>query len=287
MGTPWDAAAPDYLREWVPRIVPYHQDLVREVNLRPGARVLVPSAGPGAEVLAVARVIGPTGFIRASDKSDAMVRLCREGVARAALPTRVECVVDDAASARGGPWDAILCAFGLWQFGSRCDVLRAWAEELSPEGQVGIITWGPGERSSPFEALRAALAEIAPDRTIPDPFVQAEREPMAAMFAAAGLTMVRHTVVRHTLSFPTTAAFVRAMRDGCTCRRLGEELGDALFERVAVRFCEGFGGPHAALAFDPPATIAIGAAGGGITGGLTRNLSGGTAGKLGEAGKSG
>jgi hypothetical protein len=82
---------------------------------------------------------------------------------------------------------------------------------------------------------------------------------MAAMFADAGLVMVRHTVVRHTLSFPTTTAFVEAMREGCTWRRLGDELGDAVFGRVAERFCESFGGPHAALAFDPPATIAVGA----------------------------
>jgi hypothetical protein len=55
MGTPWDRAALGYLEEWVPRFVPYHLDLVREMALAPGQRVLVPSAGPGAEVLPVAR----------------------------------------------------------------------------------------------------------------------------------------------------------------------------------------------------------------------------------------
>lgn len=258
MGTPWDAAAPQYLEEWVPRILPYHLDLVREMALAPGARVFVPSAGPGAEVLAAARVVGAAGFVRATDKSEAMVRLCREQVARAKLPARIECHVADASAAEGGPWDAVLCAFGLWQLGSRCDAIRAWAAELAPEGRVGIITWGPREPGSPFDRLRTSLEEIAPDRAVPDPFVQAEREAMAAMFAEAGLEMVRHTVVRHTLSFPTTAAFVMAMREGCSWRRVGEELGAVTFERVAVRFCESFGGPLAPLAFDPPATLAIG-----------------------------
>jgi hypothetical protein len=276
MGTPWDAAAPHYLQEWVPRIVPYHLDLVREVPLRPGARVFVPSAGPGAEVLAVARIVGPTGFVRATDKSDAMVRLCREQVARAAVQARIECVVDDASAAQGGPWDAVLCAFGLWQIGSRCDALRAWASELAPDGHVGIITWGPREPGSPFDAMREALADIAPEHAVPDPYVHAERGAMEAMFAEAGLVMVRHTVVRHTLSFPTTAAFVKAMRAGCSWRQLGDVLGDATFDRIAVRFCDAFGGPLAPLAFDPPATLAIGV-----------RPHGPTDRRLGESGKSG
>ena len=82
---------------------------------------------------------------------------------------------------------------------------------------------------------------------------------MANMFADAGLAMVRHTVVRHTLSFASAEAFVRAMREACTWRRIWEELGDARLERVAARFYEETGGPGAPLSFDPPATLAIAA----------------------------
>ena len=79
------------------------------------------------------------------------------------------------------------------------------------------------------------------------------------MFYGAGLAMVRHTVVRHTLSFASAEAFVRAMREACTWRRIWEELGDARLERVAARFYEETGGPGAPLSFDPPATLAIAA----------------------------
>ena len=80
MATPWDRAAAGYLDEWVPRFVPYHLDLVRELALHPGARVLVVSAGPGSEVLALARAVGNEGSVRATDKSEEMVRICREQV---------------------------------------------------------------------------------------------------------------------------------------------------------------------------------------------------------------
>jgi SAM-dependent methyltransferase len=262
MGTPWDRAAAGYLEEWVPRFVPYHLDLVRELALREGDRVLVTSAGPGAEVLAVARAVGAGGAVRATDKSAEMVRICHEQMDRAHLTTSVDCAQADASDASGGPWDAIVCAFGLWQLPSRVDAIRAWSKALAPKGKVGIITWGPSDAHGPFERLAAALRELEPDHAVPDPFVHAERDAMAAMFEEGDLVMVRHTVVHHTLSFKSAEAFVRAMRESCTWRRVWEELGDARLERVATRFYESYekeGGPNALLSFDPPATLAIAA----------------------------
>jgi hypothetical protein len=259
MGTPWDRAAESYLEEWVPRFMPYHLDLVREMALREGDRVLVTSAGPGSEVVAVARAIGPSGFVRATDRSAEMVRLCREQLERARLATLAQCVQCDANDANGGPWNAVLCAFGLWQLTGRVEALRAWAGALATHGKIGIITWGPSDPNEPFESLAHCLREVEPEYDVPTPHVHAARDAMASMFAEAGLTMVRHTVVRHTLSFTTAEAFVHAMREACTWRRVWEELGDGRLERVAARFYEKVGGPGTPLSFDPPATLAIAA----------------------------
>jgi threonine dehydrogenase-like Zn-dependent dehydrogenase len=259
MGTPWDRAAAGYLQEWVPRFVPYHLDLVREMAVRPGDRVLVTSAGPGAEVIAVARVVGDQGFVRATDTSPEMVRLCREQAQRARLPIAIECAVADASDSSGGPYHEVLSAFGLWQLPDRALALRSWASALGPKGKVGIITWGPTDPAEPFAKLSALLHELEPGCALPDPHGQGERRAMAAMFEQAGMVMVRHTVVRHTLGFASSQAFVRAMRESCTWRRVWEELGDARLERVAGRFYEWCGGPDRPLSFDPPATLAIAA----------------------------
>ncbi|MGH7296556.1 MAG: class I SAM-dependent methyltransferase [Polyangiaceae bacterium] len=258
MATPWDRAAEGYLEEWVPRFVPYHVDLLQEAALCPGDRVLVTSAGPGAEVLAVARSVGAAGFVRATDRSAEMVRICRERIAKARLATPVDCAQADAAEAGGGPWDAVLCAFGLWQLSRRVEVLRSWRESLAPDGKVALVTWGPSEAAEPFQILSACLRELEPALAAPDPHVHAERGAMAGMFGEAGLAMVRHTIVRHTLTFRSAEEFVSAMRESCTWRRLWEEMGDARMQRVAALFYERIGGPGRALSFDPPATIAIG-----------------------------
>jgi hypothetical protein len=187
-----------------------------------------------------------------------MVRICREQV-KAAGFANVEAHAADAADTTGGPWDAIVCAFGLWQIEDRGGLLRAWAEALSPNGKVGVLTWGPPDKDGPFEILAAKLAELEPAFHVPSPRVLADREPMALLFDEGGLAMVRHTVVRHTLVFLSAEHFVRAVKEACTWRRIWEALGDERLSRVAARFYDEVGGPDAPLSFDSPATIAIGA----------------------------
>jgi ubiquinone/menaquinone biosynthesis C-methylase UbiE len=259
MATPWDRAAPGYLDEWVPRFVPYHLDLVRELALSAGARVLVVSAGPGSEVLAVARTIGERGTVLATDKSDEMVRICREQVKNSGFTNIQARVADAADTSGGGPWDAIVCAFGLWQIEDRGALVRAWAEALAPSGKVGILTWGPPDRDGPFEILASCVAELEPALHVPSPHVLAEREAMRQLFDQGGLAMVRHTVVRHTLAFTSAERFVRSVKEACTWRRLWEQMGDERFSRVGARFYEKIGGPDVPLSFDSPATIALGA----------------------------
>jgi ubiquinone/menaquinone biosynthesis C-methylase UbiE len=256
MNSPWDRAAAAYVEEWVPRFVPYHLDLVHELALREGQRVLVVTAGPGAEVLAVARAVGEKGFVRATDASVAMVNLCKAQISKAGFDW-AQCDVADAGDTVGGPWDAIVCALGLWQIAERAAAIRAWRGALSPRGKVGVIAWGPPETDDPFEVLSRVLREVEPTLTGRNGRADAERVAMEAMFEEAGLAMVRHTVVRHVLSFPSAERFVRAMREGCTWRKTWEELGDTRMERVARAFYVWAGGPDAPLSFAPPAALAI------------------------------
>ncbi|MEO6421005.1 MAG: hypothetical protein ABIP39_16455, partial [Polyangiaceae bacterium] len=55
----------------------------------------------------------------------------------------------------------------------------------------------------------------------------------------------------------TAEAFVTAIREACTWRKIWEELGDARIARVAARFYGLVGGPDSPLTFEPPATLAI------------------------------
>ncbi len=258
MGTPFDRAAKRYIEEWVPRFVPYHLDLVRELSLAQGQRVLVASCGPGAEVLAVARAVGDRGKVRATDPSAEMVTICAEQVAKAGFPA-VTVERADADDVGEGNWNAVVCAFGLYKLADRGAVLRAWAGSLAPRGKVGVLTFGPPDDTDPFELLSRALAELEPDAVAKPPRIDADREAIARTFEEGGLSIVRQTVLRHTVSFATAEDFTDAIREGRTWRKIWEELGPERMGRVTARFYERVGGPTVPLVFEPAATLAIAA----------------------------
>jgi ubiquinone/menaquinone biosynthesis C-methylase UbiE len=258
MGTPWDRAAARYLEEWVPRFVPYHLDLIGELVLSKGQRVLVTSAGPGAEVLAVARAVGEAGLVRATEESSELVAICSEQVTKAGF-NFVRCEACPLQDVSGGPWNAIICAFGLWRTANRRAVLQTWAKALSPAGKIGVLTFGPPEDSDPFEVLARSLRELEPSAEATPARIPADRDSMTNMFEDAGLSLVRLTVLRHTISFPTAEAFTSAIREGRTWRRVFEELGPDRMGQVTARFYDRVGGPLAPLSWQPAVTLAIAA----------------------------
>jgi hypothetical protein len=260
MGTPWDRAAARYLDEWVPRFLPYQLDLIAELVLGPDQRVLVTSAGPGAEVLAVARAVGDGGVVRATEPNAELVAICAEQMHKAGFAF-VRSEQADPGDTSGGPWNAILCAFGLWRTAAaeRTSVLRAWGDALAPRGKIGVLTYGPPDESDPFELLTVALHELEPGAEAMPTRVPADRASMTSMFKAAGLSLIRLTVLRHTITFPTAEAFTAAIREGRTWRRVFEALGSARTGKVLARFYDRVGGPVAPLGWQPPVTLAIAA----------------------------
>ena len=258
MGTPWDRPATRYLEEWVPRFVPYHLDLVQELALTQGQRVLVVSAGPGAEVLAVARAVGDRGAVRATDLSEDLVGICDEQVKKAGFPSvRVEKAAPGDVGT--GNWNAVVCCFGLWRMSDRPSVLKSWAGALSAHGKVGVLTFGPPDADDPFELLAQALRDLEPNAAATPAGIAPDRDAMAKMFEEGGLSLVRHTVLRHTVTFPSAEAFTDAIREGRTWRRVWEELGPERMGLVTARFYDRVGGPTAPLSFEPAVTLAIAA----------------------------
>lgn len=260
MYTSWDRAAARYVEEWVPRFMPYHNDLIHELALGQARKVLVTSCGPGAEVVAIARALSGDAHIRATDASAEMVRLCTDHVRRAGFEAQVDCAQGDAGDTSGGPWDIIVSAFALWQIEDRARVVKAWGDALTPNGKIGVLAWGPPDPEDPFQKMSDALEETEPEMRRPSDRNLAERATMTALFEGAGLRLVRHTVTKHTLNFPKAEAMVRALREACAWRTIWEKLGDVRMDLVATQFYAKMGcTPDDRIAFDPPATIAIAA----------------------------
>jgi O-methyltransferase/aklanonic acid methyltransferase len=257
----WDRVVARYQDLWVPRLIPYHEDLVRKSAPRPGERVLVTAVGPGAELLPVSRAMAEQGVLAATDPSEAMIEAARVGVRDAEIGMPVDLRVADAQETLGGKWDLVLSAFGLWHMRERIGALRAWHDALLDGGRVGVLVWGPPDPEGPFELVGAALhdvdTELAEETKLRE---LAAREPLGELLEAAGLRMVRHAVVRHTMVFGSAEGFLQALWSGSGFIRVCDELGGERLERLSESFYAKLDppGPRTPLSFAPAAAIAIG-----------------------------
>lgn len=243
MATSWDRASPAYVEEWAPRFAPYTGDLVREVGIGPTQRVLLVCAGPSAVVFA-ARAVGEGGLVRVVDPRPDILHIVRENVDAAGVGGWVETSSD-----LGGPWDAILSVFGSVEIDIASE-LHAWADGLDPKGKLGLLLWGPPEPDDPLVLLERTLADRQPGPTF-------DRAHLGELLHAAGLALVRHTIVHHTVSFIHAEELALTAIKACTWRATFEAQGAAKCGKALGKLYDALGGPDHPVSWEPPATLAI------------------------------
>ncbi len=247
----WDRASPGYLAEWQPHFAPYEHDLAAELCLREGDRAI---STAGTEALALARAVGESGRVHAFDPSDAVRVLCKERVTAAGLEERIEI----SSAPKGAPAHAAVSAFELVTADDPVSHVRALGELISPVGKVGVIVWGPPEQDDPERAFARIVDELHPEIAASSDPTNLDRASLAALFEAAGLALVRHTVVSHTLVFQRAERFALSLLGARTygpkLAALGQEAVAAALARFYQRFAE-----DAPISYSPAATIVIGA----------------------------
>ncbi|MBI5535347.1 MAG: methyltransferase domain-containing protein [Deltaproteobacteria bacterium] len=256
----WDKVVPHYLDFWVPRLIPYHEDLVRKSVPRPGERVLVTAAGPGAELLPISRAMEGRGELVATDTSEAMIEHAKQLIGPAEIKMPIELRVADASDTLGRRWDLIMNAFGMWQLEDRIGTLSAWRDALADGGRVALLVWGPPDPDGPFELVGSSLQDLEPalgEHTRRREL--AARESMATMLEQAGLQLVRHAVVRNVMEFGAAEGFFKALFSGCSYVQFAETLGRERIEALAQAFYARLSppSPRTPLSFAPAAAIAI------------------------------
>jgi enediyne biosynthesis protein CalE5 len=169
--------------------------LLAAARVRPGLRVLDLSSGTGQPALDLARAVGPTGHVTATDLSPAMLTLVEEN-ARAAGVANIGFRQADAEelSFPDGTFDAVTSRLGAMYF---VDIQRALGEirrVLKPGGHVGLAVWGPGDHGTYIASMlgpffqRIGLPELPPDA--PTPFRFAAPGALAGELERAGFRQV-------------------------------------------------------------------------------------------------
>jgi SAM-dependent methyltransferase len=165
----WDEAAKGYDAYFSPRFAPYLASALgtligRASDLPASGSILVPCAGPGRELGALARVF-PRRQIFGSDLSGEMVKLARE---RSAGLRNVSVEQDDATQLRRPASEvaALFSVFGLQLLPKPAETLGSWLGLLQPRGLATVVYWPRDtDGGGPFDVMQRLLAEaITVDR---------------------------------------------------------------------------------------------------------------------------
>jgi ubiquinone/menaquinone biosynthesis C-methylase UbiE len=216
----WDARAERW-DAWTPIVddwfAPATSRLLRELELKPGARVLELAAGTGGLTKHLAEAVGPGGHVLATDSGASMVRLGARHAAVAGRDNVTFRVMDgEHPDVAPGSFDAVACRQGFMFFAEPPTTLRRLHEGLAPGGRIGLTVFSTPDQN----AFLTTPAEIhskwadpdgapAPRPGAPGPFSLGGPGQLAGLLKEAGFEEARSVEVPCALRMPSLEQLLR------------------------------------------------------------------------------
>ncbi len=211
--------------------------------LRSGERVLDACCGAGAAALPAARAVGPTGAVDAVDLSAGLLAEGRRRAEAAALDA-VTFHQADLMAWDGGPYDAVLCVFGVFFLPDMDAGGERLVDLLRPGGRLVVTTWERGSVEpvvGPFaEAAAAAQEAVGREAPMPSAAIRANvpqvdgADRLTDWLAGLGLDGTGATVER--FAVPLTDDLAWAFVTGSGTRAMVAGLAPEAVEQVRARF---------------------------------------------------
>ncbi|WP_353953148.1 methyltransferase domain-containing protein [Knoellia sp. S7-12] len=218
----WETAAEAWHR-WGPAVENWlgtaTEQMLDDVHLSAGSRVLDVAAGAGGQTLAAARRVGDTGHVLATDISPAILRFAADEAAAAGLSNvaTLEADGEDLTGVEDGSFDAAISRVGLIYFPDQARALKEICRALRPEGRVSAIVYSTPDRngffSIPVGIIRRVAGLPAPGPGLPGPFSLGAPGVAEAAYTAAGLVDVTVSTVPSPVRLANAAECVRFERE--------------------------------------------------------------------------
>jgi len=214
----WDAHG-RALRHWLARATEAMLDMA---GIASGMQVLDVAAGAGEQTLDIARRVGPTGGVVATDLSPAILAFTQQHAARDGLhQVRTQVADGEALPFESACFDAAVCRLGLMLFLDPLQGLREMHRVCKPGAGVCTMVFSRPERNPCITLLMATALKHAglPPR---DPFqpggLLSLGRPGAAdaLFRQAGFKDVASTTMDAPFHLPSAAHYLDFVRSAAS-----------------------------------------------------------------------
>lgn len=196
----WNSAAEAWHR-WGPLLSrwlgPATETMLDICDIKNGSRVLDVAAGAGEQTLTIAKRIGNTGQVLATDISAEILQFASTSAKLAGINNVQTRVIDgeNLAELTVKPFDAIISRVGLIYFPDQKKALAGMKQLLKSDGKVAAMVYSTAE-SNPFFSIpvsiirrRANLPAPLPGQ--PGPFSLGNKDKLQNVFAQAGFRNIK------------------------------------------------------------------------------------------------
>jgi len=196
----WNSAAEAWHR-WSPLLSrwlgPATETMLDMCHLNKGGRVLDVAAGAGEQTVAIARRVGESGHVLATDISPDILGFARESANLAGMKNIQTQILDGESLTEldAAPFDAVVSRVGLIYFPDQQKALKGMKHHLRSDGKVAAMVYSTAEMnpffSIPVSIIRRRANLPAPVPGQPGPFSLGTRDNLEKVFSNAGFNNIQ------------------------------------------------------------------------------------------------
>ncbi len=234
----WDAAVPYYQAGWAKQLRQAQETLLDMAGLHPGMRVLETACGDGMVTFPVAKAVGQTGHVLATDLSGEMVaegaRLARLGGISNVTFARMGA---EALDATDDTFDLALCALGLMYVPDPLKALAEMRRVVRPGGRVVATIWGERRNCGWADVFPIVDAHVI-SAVCPMFFASGARGMFMSDFEKAGLVDTQERRETQVLHFDGASTLIDAVLLGGPVALAVKRFDKTTFNEVADAFLD-------------------------------------------------
>jgi len=201
----WDQAAEAW-HSWGPLLSrwlgPATETMMDMCEIGSGSRVLDVAAGAGEQSVALAKRVGESGHVLATDISATILEYVAVASKLAGVKNIDTRAIDgeQLSDLQCNPFDAVVSRVGLIYFPDQMKALSGMRHQLKQHGKVGAMVYASAEQnpffSIPVSIIRRHANLPAPLPGQPGPFSLGTAEKLDALFAAAGFSNIQVETIK-------------------------------------------------------------------------------------------